>query len=167
MTTATAPLLYSAIDSPIGELLLVGDGEALAGVYIQGGRRPSPIGTDWGRDDAALAAAHEQLDEYFAGRRTSFDLSLAAAGTPFQRRVWRALGEIPYGETASYGEIARRVGAPAAVRAVGLANGRNPISIVVPCHRVVGADGALTGYAGGLERKRFLLELERGTGRLL
>ncbi len=107
-----------------------------------------------------------QLEEYFAGERTSFDIPLAPEGAPFEREVWRALEEIPYGETVSYGEIARRVGQPTAARAVGTANGRNPIAVIVPCHRVIGADGSLTGYGGGLERKRLLLELERGQGRL-
>jgi len=107
-----------------------------------------------------------QLEEYFAGERTIFDIPLAPEGAPFEREVWRALEEIPYGETVSYGEIARRVGQPTAARAVGTANGRNPIAVIVPCHRVIGADGSLTGYGGGLERKRLLLELERGQGRL-
>jgi len=107
-----------------------------------------------------------QLEEYFAGKRTTFDVSLAPEGAPFEREVWRALEEIPYGETVSYGEIARRVGQPTAARAVGTANGHNPIAVIVPCHRVIGADGSLTGYGGGLERKRLLLELERGQGRL-
>ena len=107
-----------------------------------------------------------QLEEYFAGERTTFDVPLAPEGAPFEREVWRALEEIPYGETVSYGEIARRVGQPTAARAVGTANGRNPIAVIVPCHRVIGANGSLTGYGGGLERKRLLLELERGQGRL-
>jgi methylated-DNA-[protein]-cysteine S-methyltransferase len=109
----------------------------------------------------------DQLGEYFAGERTDFDLRLAASGNAFERRVWRALEEIPYGETVSYGEVARRIGRPDGARAVGLANGRNPISIVVPCHRVIGANGSLTGYGGGIERKRFLLDLEAGVGALL
>ena len=109
-----------------------------------------------------FADARAQLREYFAAERTEFDLPLAPAGSEFQMQVWRALTEIPYGETASYGEIARRIGAPGEARAVGSANGRNPIAVVVPCHRVIGADGSLTGYGGGLERNRFLLELEAG-----
>jgi len=167
MTIDTDRLLYDTLASPIGELLLVGDGEALAGIHIQGGRRPLPIAPTWRRAEDAFAAARAQLGEYFAGDRVDFDLELAPSGTPFQRGVWEALLEIPYGETASYGEIARRIGEPEAARAVGLANGRNPISIVVPCHRVVGADGSLTGYAGGIERKRFLLDLEARRGTLL
>jgi methylated-DNA-[protein]-cysteine S-methyltransferase len=131
---------------------------------MQESRRPRAIGADWVRADAAFAEAHRQLTEYFAGARQRFDLELKPAGTPFQRRVWRALREIPPGRTATYGELADRLGRPGAARAVGAANGLNPISIVVPCHRLVGADGSLTGYAGGLERKRFLLELEEGGG---
>ena len=112
--------------------------------------------------DAALDRAVAQLEEYFAGTRTDFTLPLAASGTPFQERVWTALRDIPYGTTESYGSLARRLGAPGASRAVGLANGRNPIAIVVPCHRVIGSSGLLTGYAGGIERKRWLLDHERG-----
>jgi methylated-DNA-[protein]-cysteine S-methyltransferase len=114
----------------------------------------------WKRDDAALSEARAQLQAYFAGELRGFELPLAAEGTPFQQRVWRALCDIPYGETISYGELARRIGQPAAARAVGLANGQNPIAIVVPCHRVIGANGSLTGYGGGLERKRWLLAHE-------
>jgi methylated-DNA-[protein]-cysteine S-methyltransferase len=117
---------------------------------------------DWVEyDDGVLAEARAQLSAYFAGERTTFDLPLAPVGTPFQQRVWGELRRIPYAETVSYGELANRLGSPGASRAVGLANGRNPIAIVVPCHRVIGADGTLTGYAGGLERKRALLDLER------
>ena len=148
----------TTVESPIGELTLASDGEALTGVYMTDQRhRPElPAGGD---DDDVLAAAREQLAEYFAGARHAFDLPLRPAGTPFQRAVWEALREIPYGETAGYGELARRLGRPGAARAVGLANGRNPWSIVVPCHRLLGDRGALTGYGGGLPRKRFLLEL--------
>ena len=119
--------------------------------------------TAWQQDDAYLADTRRQLAEYFAGTRMVFDLPLdldALGGTAFQRRVWTTLIDIPYGKTISYGELARRIGQPAAVRAVGLANGRNPLSIVIPCHRVIGASGALTGYGGGMERKRMLLDLE-------
>ena len=160
----TDDLLYTDFDSPVGELLLIGDGERLRGLHFQQGRRPVKIGAGWRRAERPFAAIRGQLDEYFAGERSVFELPLGGAGTPFQRRVWAALAEIPYGETISYGELARRIGKPAAVRAVGLANGRNPISIVVPCHRVIGADGALTGYGGGVERKRYLLELEAASG---
>jgi methylated-DNA-[protein]-cysteine S-methyltransferase len=156
----TETLLYTTTESPVGELLLAGDAERLRGLHMQGGRRPAAVAADWKRADEPFAAVREQLGEYFAGERTEFDLPLAPLGTPFQERVWDALSRIPYGRTASYGEIARGLGDPGASRAVGLANGRNPISIIVPCHRVIGTDGKLTGYAGGVERKRFLLELE-------
>ncbi|HEX2468301.1 MAG TPA: methylated-DNA--[protein]-cysteine S-methyltransferase [Solirubrobacterales bacterium] len=166
MSPLTKPTFHRSYESPIGELLLVGDGEALCGLYMQEGRRPMRVAASWQRADESFAEARRQLDEYFAGERVEFDLALAAMGSEFERRVWSALQDIPYGETASYGEVAERVGAPGAARAVGLANGRNPISIVVPCHRVIGADGSLTGYGGGVERKRFLLELEQGRLRL-
>lgn len=152
--------VFATVDSPIGELLLTGDGRALHGLWMQDAGRPRRPGPGWRRGDAAFAAVREQLAEYFAGERTAFDLPLAFAGTAFQQLVWAALREIPYGETMSYGELARRLGKPDAARAVGLANGRNPIAVIVPCHRVIGADGSLTGFGGGLERKRLLLELE-------
>jgi methylated-DNA-[protein]-cysteine S-methyltransferase len=155
-------MLYTTLDSPVGELLLSGDGQALHGLYMQEGRTAAAVRADWQRDDDAFTDVRAQLDEYFDGRRTDFDLPLAMAGSEFQRRVWRALQEIPYGETISYGEQARRLGPPATPRNVGATNGRNPISIIVPCHRVVGSDGSLTGYGGGLERKRMLLDLEAG-----
>ena len=154
--------LYTTFDSPLGQLLLVGDGLAVHGLYMQEGRTAIAVHGAWTRDDDAFAEAREQLDEYFAGRRTEFDVSLEMEGSPFQRSVWRALQDIPYGETISYGELARRVGPPATPRNVGSTNGRNPISVIVPCHRVIGADGSLTGYGGGLERKRLLLDLEAG-----
>jgi methylated-DNA-[protein]-cysteine S-methyltransferase len=144
----------------------VGDGDTLSGLYMQDGRKPAKITADWKESAASFIDVKQQLEEYFAGERTTFDVKLAAEGAPFEREVWHALEAIPYGETVSYGEIARRVGQPTASRAVGTANGRNPISVIVPCHRVIGANGSLTGYGGGLERKRLLLELERGQGRL-
>jgi methylated-DNA-[protein]-cysteine S-methyltransferase len=156
------PTRYASIDSPIGELLLIGDGQALHGLYLQAGRTSRAIGPAWEHDPEGLAEVSTQLVEYFAGDRTGFDLDLVMSGTAFQRRVWRALQQIPYGETISYGELARRIDRPSAARAVGLANGRNPISVIVPCHRVIGANGALTGYGGGTERKRLLLDLEAG-----
>jgi methylated-DNA-[protein]-cysteine S-methyltransferase len=152
---------WSTMTSPIGPLLLMGDSAGLMGVYMdahRGGQGPS-VQTGV-RDDRMFAAARGQLEEYFAGTRQAFDLPLAAEGTDFQRRVWDALLGIPYGTTISYLELARRIGDPKAVRAVGLANGRNPISIIVPCHRVIGSDGSLTGYGGGIERKRWLLQHE-------
>jgi methylated-DNA-[protein]-cysteine S-methyltransferase len=155
-------MLYTSFDSPIGELLLIGDERQLHGLYMQEGRTALRVRDNWEPRDEPFAEAREQLDEYFAGRRTTFDLPLAMTGSTFQCRVWRALQDIPYGETISYGELARRVGEPATPRNVGSANGRNPISVIVPCHRVIGADGSLTGYGGGLERKRILLDLEAG-----
>jgi methylated-DNA-[protein]-cysteine S-methyltransferase len=162
----TQTLQYTSMDSPIGELLLLGDEQALHGLYMQDGRKPTRIASDWEQNPEPFADAMEQLAEYFDGRRTEFDMALVMDGNPFERRVWSALREIPYGETVSYGEIARRVERPSAARAVGMANGRNPIAVIVPCHRVIGADGTLTGYGGGLERKQLLLELERGQSRL-
>jgi len=143
-----------------GDEEVLGDGVALTGLYMQEG--PGRVEPDaaWRRARQPFAAVREQLEEYFAGGRTRFELRLALAGTEWQRRVWEALERVPYGETVSYGELAGRLGRPSAARAMGAANALNPISIVVPCHRVVGANGALTGYAGGVERKRFLLALE-------
>jgi len=154
-------MLYDVIDSPIRDLLLIGDGEALHGVWMLD--RPFGGRDGWTRDAAALRPVAEQLEQYFAGERTGFDVPLAFdRGTPFQHDVWRALTEIPYGETISYGELARRIGRPDRARAVGAANGQNPIPVIVPCHRVIGADGSLTGFGGGLDRKRILLALESG-----
>ena len=160
---------YSTLTTPIGELVLTADDDgALTAVHLPN-RRPETAG--WERDDEHLADARRQLTEYFAGERKTFDLPLRPAGTPFQLRVWEALLQIPYGETASYGEIARELGEPGhahrLARAVGAANGRNPIAIVVPCHRVIGSDGSLTGYGGGLECKRALLDLEVGRAALV
>ncbi len=154
-------ILYSIITSPIGELLLTSDGKSVTGVSMQNQKHGPKRTKDWKRNDAALNEPRTQLQAYFAGELRDFELPLAAKGTPFQQRVWRALCAIPYGATISYGELARRIGQPTASRAVGLANGRNPIAIVVPCHRVIGANGSLTGYGGGLERKRWLLAHER------
>jgi methylated-DNA-[protein]-cysteine S-methyltransferase len=155
-------LLYTTFGSPIGELLLVGDGKRLHRLDMREGRRPVRINPACPRDDAAFGDVRSQLEEYFDGSRRAFEVPLALAGNPFELRVWEALLEIEYAETASYGEIALRIGQPKAARAVGLANGRNPIAVIVPCHRVIGADGSLTGYGGGLERKRLLLDLESG-----
>jgi methylated-DNA-[protein]-cysteine S-methyltransferase len=155
-------MLYSSFDSPVGELLAVGDGRALHGLYMQDGRTAATVRPEWEPAEEHFDDLREQLGEYFAGDRQGFDVGLEMAGSPFQRRVWQELRAIPYGETIGYGELARRIGVPSAARAVGVANGRNPISIIVPCHRVIGADGSLTGYGGGLERKRLLLELEAG-----
>jgi methylated-DNA-[protein]-cysteine S-methyltransferase len=154
--------IFTTIDSPLGRLLAVSDGRSLTHLDMQGARRPLRVSPAWRADNAAFASLSAQLDEYFAGDRRHFELALAPAGNPFELRVWAQLARIPYGETTSYGEIARRIGAPTAARAVGLANGRNPLAVVIPCHRVIGADGSLTGYGGGLDRKRLLLELESG-----
>ena len=156
--------LYSTVSSPIGELMLCGDEESLTALHLPGHWAKPAAG--WRRDDARFADVARQLEQYFDGERTTFDIPLRMQGGPFEREVWAELLRIPYGETASYGEIARRVGKPHASRAVGAANGRNPIAIIVPCHRVIGSDGALTGYGGGLERKRALLDLEAGRASL-
>jgi methylated-DNA-[protein]-cysteine S-methyltransferase len=155
-------MLYTTTDSPIGQLLLVGDGQALARLSMQAGRHPTAIDPSWERNDEPFADVRGQLEEYFDGARRGFDVELALAGNPFELRVWHSLCEIPYGETVSYGQLASAIGAPSAARAVGLANARNPVALIVPCHRVIGADGTLTGYGGGLERKRLLLDLEAG-----
>jgi methylated-DNA-[protein]-cysteine S-methyltransferase len=154
-------MLYTTVDSPVGELLLSGDGEALAGLWFPSGSRARRPALGWRRDDAAFAAVAEQLGEYWARERTTFDLPLRMHGTEFEQAVWQKLREIPYGETTSYGALALSLGLTGhGARAVGRANGQNPIAIIVPCHRVIGADGSLTGFGGGLERKRLLLELE-------
>jgi methylated-DNA-[protein]-cysteine S-methyltransferase len=159
------PTSYAQVDSPVGPLTLVADGDELIGVYFKNAALAAnaPVGAvppGWVRDERGLRPVAAQLAEYFAGERTRFDLPLAPRGTSFQRTVWAALLAIPYGETTSYGELARAIGSPTASRAVGAANGRNPLSIVIPCHRVIGADGSMTGYGGEISRKRILLDLE-------
>jgi methylated-DNA-[protein]-cysteine S-methyltransferase len=156
-----ADIRYTVLSSPVGELLLTASDDGLTGLQFS----PHLTGPDdrGQRDDAAFSAVVGQLEEYFAGRRTTFDLRLCPIGTPFQRRVWDAIADIPYGRTVSYGTVASRIKQPTAARAVGMATGRNPIAIIVPCHRVVGADGSLTGFGGGLDRKTILLELEART----
>lgn len=153
---------YDYYDSPLGQILLVATDEALTGLHFAGEKYYPAIDAAWQRQPRAplILRARKQLDEYFAGKRKDFDLAVEPAGTAFQRKVWRALQNIPYGVTANYGAVATRIGKPSASRAVGAANGRNPISIVIPCHRVIGADGDLTGYAGGMDRKAALLRLE-------
>ena len=161
--TATTTDRYTRVPSPVDDLILTGDGTSLTGCYFTGTDRASTPSEGLERDDDAFLDVASQLTEYFAGARTAFDLRLAPSGTDFQLRVWQQLRSIPYGRTCSYADVARSIGATSGFRAVGLANGRNPISIIVPCHRVIGANGSLTGYGGGLERKRFLLDLERGS----
>lgn len=166
MTTSTTAAamtstFHAFMPSPIGTLLLVGTAEALTGVYISDHDRAPQPPPESVEDEAVLAGARAQLDAYFAGTRQDFDLALEPTGTEFQLAVWQALREVPYGQTASYADIARAIGRPSASRAVGAANGANPISIVVPCHRVIGANGTLTGYGWGVDRKAWLLEHER------
>ncbi|MER7675879.1 methylated-DNA--[protein]-cysteine S-methyltransferase [Streptomyces sp. NPDC096934] len=154
---------HTVTDSPYGPLTLVADDDLLCGLYMVGQRHRPPQEDFGARDDTLLPEAKRQLTAYFAGDLKEFDLPMRLAGTPFQRSVWEQLVRIPYGEIRSYGELADALGNPKASRAVGLANGRNPVGIIVPCHRVVGADGSLTGYGGGLDRKRRLLDFERGS----
>ena len=151
---------YDELPTPIGELRLVADTQGLREVWFDGGRHQKAPAPHWTRDADRLAFARVQLEEYFAGTRQAFALPLHPLGTPFQLAVWQELARIPYGATISYGELARRIGQPQAMRAVGAANGRNPLPIVLPCHRVIGADGSLTGFGGGLPTKRFLLAME-------
>jgi methylated-DNA-[protein]-cysteine S-methyltransferase len=152
--------VYTTIDSPLGALLVARDDVGLVALLLPTGRHRSTPAPEWPRDDAAFDDVRTQLAEYFAGERTQFDLPLHLIGSAFQQRVWAALREIPCGETTSYGALAGILGTPGAARAVGLANGQNPVSIIVPCHRVIGADGSLTGYGGGLDAKRWLLAHE-------
>jgi methylated-DNA-[protein]-cysteine S-methyltransferase len=170
MITAMSPeplICYRVVGSPVGDLLLAGDGRALRRLAFVRDGQPEPE-EGWLADTrGALDDVCRELEAYFAGRLTHFGTPVAPDGTAFQLRVWRALCEIPYGTTTSYGELARRIGAQKAVRAVGAANGANPIAIVIPCHRVIGANGSLTGFGGGLPVKRALLDLEQGTRRLL
>ncbi|MGV3707370.1 MAG: methylated-DNA--[protein]-cysteine S-methyltransferase [Gemmatimonas sp.] len=154
-------LWYIDVPSPIGTLTIASDGDAITGLYMESHRHGPVDRSVWKHDDertiAVLQMAHEQLDEYFAGTRTRFTVPLVAEGTAVQKSVWAELSAIPFGETRTYGDIARIIGNPKASRAVGAANGRNPISIIVPCHRVIGSNGALTGFGGGIERKQWLL----------
>ncbi len=152
------PTYFDHADSPFGRLLLASDGAALTGLYLSD-RRPDP---DWVKDAGPFARVRAELADYFAGRLTQFTVPVNPAGTPFQKRAWEALKTIPYGATVSYAEQARRLGQPTASRAVGSANGKNPVSIVIPCHRVIASGGGLGGYGGGLPMKQRLLELEQG-----
>jgi len=157
---ASPALAFDVMPSPVGDLLLAAGAQGLCHIIFQAGPRPATPGPDWRRDPEPLAEARAQLAAYFAGELRRFTLPLAPSGTSFQQTVWRALRDIPHGQTSTYGALARKVGRPTASRAVGAANGQNPLPIVVPCHRVVGSDGSLTGFAGGLKIKSALLELE-------
>ena len=152
---------YDYLETPIGTLLLAGNGEALTLVGFPRGKERKRHDKSWVRDGSRFSEAKRQLQDYFAGKLAEFDLPLQPQGTEFQRRVWRALQKIPYGETVSYGDIARRIGKPSASRAVGAANGKNPLPIIIPCHRVIGSTGKLTGFGGGLPTKVKLLTLEQ------
>lgn len=165
MNASHTIIWYDQLPTPIGKLLLVADRQGLREICFEAGKRRRAPEPAWIHEPARLAFARKQLNEYFAGTRTVFDLPLHPIGTLFQERVWRALAKIPYGATISYGQLARRIGQPSAARAVGAANGRNPLPIVVPCHRVVGADGTLTGFGGGLSTKQFLLAVEEKVAR--
>lgn len=156
-------LAYGYLDTPIGQLLVAGDADGLHRIGFPSERQTKEPPAGWRRDDTFFAAAFAQLSAYFAGELTQFDLPLRFAGTAFQNKVWSALCEIPFGETTSYGALAARIGKPAACRAVGGANGANPLPIVVPCHRVIGSDRSLTGFGGGIDIKRFLLAHEQRT----
>ena len=160
-------VFYTTFESPVGPLLLAGDSNALRLVSFESSKHAAPPRPDWNQNGAAFAEVIRQLQAYFRGELEEFDVPLAMEGTEFQIRVWNALRTIPYGETISYAQLARRIGNPKAVRAVGLANGSNPIPIIVPCHRVIGSDGSLTGFGGGLSTKKKLLELENKQMRLL
>ena len=153
---------YARIPTPFGTLLATAEGDTLTGLYFEGGRHAPGVSAEWREDPASapLARCAAQVAAYLEGKRHDFDLPVATAGTPFQQRVWREIARIPYGETITYAELAKRAGSPGSARAAGAATGRNPLSIIVPCHRVVGAKGALTGYAGGVDRKARLLALE-------
>ncbi|MFG3408739.1 methylated-DNA--[protein]-cysteine S-methyltransferase [Streptomyces sp. NPDC048142] len=163
-STTTSPVTkqHTVIDSPYGPLTLVADDGVLCALYMSDQRHRPPQETFGVPDPEPFGEVIRQLTEYFAGERTDFDLPLNLAGTPFQRSVWAELLKIPYGETRTYGELAGELGRPGASRAVGLANGKNPVGIIVPCHRVIGASGSLTGYGGGLDRKQRLLAFESG-----
>lgn len=155
--------VYRTVDSPVGPLTLAGQDDVLTNLRMEDQAHPPSGREGWVLDEHAFPKVVDQLEAYFAGELTEFDVSLRLEGTPFQQRVWSTLLEIPYGETWSYGAVARRLGRPTASRAVGMANGRNPIGIIVPCHRVIGSTGRLTGYGGGLDRKQVLLDLEQRT----
>ena len=159
---AVKQVRYTTITSPIGDLMIVGDGEVVTNLSMESHDDTKPtIESDWKRDSSAFAEVRVQLHEYFGGERDEFSVPLAPSGTAFRMKVWATLVRIPFGATATYGEVAASIGNPAASRAVGMANHYNPIAIMIPCHRVIGASGSLTGYGGGLDRKTFLLGLEQ------
>ena len=161
LSTLRAENYFTKFESPLGSIILVGSNRGLHDLFFEGQKYAPLISSSWQRDDARFLDVINQLREYFSGTRTKFTVPLDLQGTPFQKFVWSVLIEIPYASTLSYADVARRIGNPRAVRAVGSAIGRNPVSIIVPCHRVIGSSGVLTGYAGGLQRKRRLLELEK------
>jgi methylated-DNA-[protein]-cysteine S-methyltransferase len=160
-TDAMTTVLWEEADSPLGSFLIAGEGRTVVAVDLPGRWAKEDVPEDWVHEPGALAPATRQLDEYFAGTRRAFDLTFVPAGTPFQRTVWQALLDIEFGTTRTYGDVATAVGNHKATRAVGLANNRNPIALFIPCHRVIGANGSLTGYGGGLEMKSWLLDHER------
>lgn len=163
----TGAVCYTTIESPVGPLLLAGDAHCLQSLSFENSKRADRVQSDWKEDKAPFTEVIRQLRAYFSGKLTKFDVPLALEGTEFQLSVWRSMQTIPYGETISYGQLAQRIGNPKAVRAVGLANGCNPTPIIVPCHRVIGSNGSLTGFGGGLANKKILLELESRQGSLL
>ena len=160
---------YDTFDSPQGGMLLVASDDGLTGVYFDRQKHHPKLATDWKENPRhkLLRQAKRELEEYFCGKRKRFEVALDPEGTPFQRAVWKAISTVGFGKTISYGELARRAGHPGSARAAGAATGRNPLGIIVPCHRIMGSDGSLTGYAGGLNRKRALLELEGAARDLL
>jgi methylated-DNA-[protein]-cysteine S-methyltransferase len=160
---------YGFYESPYGQMLLVASGDGLSGVYFEGQKYYPSIDAEWRCDEqhAVIAQARRELAEYFARERQRFEIVIAPEGTPFQRKIWQAIARVSFGETVSYAALAESAGYPGHARAAGAATGRNPLTIIVPCHRIVASTGALTGYAGGLDRKRALLALESGTGDLL
>ena len=161
------PVSYTTMDSPVGPLLLAGDAQGLRSLSFEKSRRAERVQPQWKEDKTPFAEVIRQLRAYFGGKLQAFDVPLALEGTEFQLSVWRSLQTIPYGETISYGQLAQRIGNPRAVRAVGLANGCNPVPIIIPCHRVIGSNGSLTGFGGGLANKKKLLALESSQMSLL
>lgn len=160
MDTTSSTVRYTLFDSPLGALLIARDAAGICQLTFEHHRHPRPVQTDWQRDDAAFADVHAELDEYFGGTRRRFQVPLSLHGTDFQRQVWQALCDVPYGHTITYAQLADRIGRHGAYHPVGAAVGMNPVSILVPCHRALGSNGSLTGYAGGIDRKVWLLRRE-------